>query len=122
MKGTRAAVASHLPVHPRVFAVLLSLAEGPSHGYAIKSLVEERSEGAIVLDPGSLYRRLSALLEEGLVEETERPKEADGDDPRRRYYRLTKLGREVAAAEARRLQKQLALGSSRRLLAGKADG
>lgn len=92
----------HLPLKPVVFHVLLALAEGELHGYGVIQAVRERSEGRIQLQTGPFYRHLRKLMDGGLVEEaTSRP--AD-DDPRRgAYYRLTALGREVLAAEARRL-------------------
>ncbi|HVS16428.1 MAG TPA: PadR family transcriptional regulator [Thermoanaerobaculia bacterium] len=109
---------SHLPLNPRVFALLLALADGPAHGYAIKVAVEERSR-SLRLDAGSLYRHLSRLVEDGLVEECDPPR-GEQPDARRRYYRLTGFGRRVLAAEARRLDDLVALARSRRLLDGRS--
>lgn len=91
-----------LPLKPVVFHILLALAENDLHGYGVIQAVRERSEGRIDLQTGPFYRHLGKLMDAGLVEESDfRP--AD-DDPRRgAYYRLTSLGREVLAAEARRL-------------------
>lgn len=92
----------HLPLKPVVFHILLALAERDLHGYGVIQAVRERSEGRIHLQTGPFYRHLGRLMDAGMVEESEfRPPE---DDPRRgAYYRLTPLGREVVAAEAKRL-------------------
>ncbi|HVS65015.1 MAG TPA: PadR family transcriptional regulator [Thermoanaerobaculia bacterium] len=110
---------AHLPLNPRVFALLLALSEGPAHGYAMKQAAEERAQGSLRLDAGSLYRHLSRLVDDGLVEECEQPPETDAD-ARRRYYQLTALGREVLAAEAARLEDLVELARSRRLLGGRS--
>lgn len=91
-----------LPLAPVWFEILLALAGGDLHGYAVMQEVARRSEGTVTLHPGSLYRALARLLEDALIEELEnRP--ADRDDERRRYYRLTPLGRAVARVETTRL-------------------
>jgi len=92
-----------LPLHPRVFMVLLALSEGPAHGYAIKKGVEHRSNRQVVLDAGALYRSIARLVDDRLIEETDEPPGVTSEDARRRYYRLTGLGRSVLAAEATRL-------------------
>jgi DNA-binding PadR family transcriptional regulator len=89
----------------------MALAAGDRHGYEIMQEVERRSEGRIVLHPGTLYRALARLLDQQLLEELEAP---PGDaDPRRRYYRLTPLGRAVVRAEVERLAGQVS--AARRL-------
>src|SRR5687768_8039236 len=94
---------AYLPLPPATFHILLALADGERHGYAIMKEVAARSDGTVRLGPGTLYGSLKRLLEAGLVEEGgERPNTAM-DDERRRYYRLTQLGLSVARAEARRL-------------------
>ena len=98
---------SQLPLNPRVFAILVSLLEAPAHGYRIRQDVEERSHGTIVLDPGSLYRTIAKLLDDGVIEEVDTPKGEVSDDPRRRYYGVTAFGRDLAAAEAARLRSLL---------------
>ena len=98
----------HLPLNPRVFALLAALLEAPAHGYRIKQAVEERSGGTVMLDPGSLYRMVAKLLEEGLIEEVSPPPEEAEGDARRRYYGVTPLGRRIMAAEAGRLRRLLA--------------
>jgi len=103
-----------LPLTPVVFEMLLALASADQHGYTVMQEVERRTDGRIVLHPGTLYRALGRLLDTGLIEELdERP---DEDDERRRYYRLTPLGRAVARAEADRLAAQVT--AARRLLRG----
>jgi DNA-binding PadR family transcriptional regulator len=94
---------SFLPLKPDLFHILLVLAEEERHGYGIMKAVEETTRGEIRLEPSPLYRRLKRFLEAGIVEEgTGGPSAALGDN-RRRYYRLTPFGREVAAAEAARV-------------------
>ncbi len=97
-----------LPLPGDTFDVLVSLADEDRHGYAILQEIAERTDGRIRLSPSTLYAVIKRLLELDLIEElTERPDPAH-DDERRRYYRLTTLGRRVARAEAARLTRQLA--------------
>ena len=99
---------AHLPLKPVVFHVLLALAERESHGYGVIQLVRERSEGRIRLETGPFYRHLRKLLDEGLVEESER-RPTEDDARRGAYYRLTRFGREVITAESRRLARLVSL-------------
>jgi DNA-binding PadR family transcriptional regulator len=92
-----------IPLTPQVFHILLSLADGERHGYAIMQEAQERSGGLVRLGPGTLYGAIKRLLEQGLLEESEERPAPDADDSRRRYYRLTPFGRSVLAAEADRL-------------------
>jgi DNA-binding PadR family transcriptional regulator len=97
-----------LPLPGDTFDVLVSLADEDRHGYAILQEIAERTDGRIRLSPSTLYSVVRRLLESGLIEElSERPDPAH-DDERRRYYRLTALGRRVAQAEAARLTRLLA--------------
>lgn len=92
-----------LPLQPATFHILLALADGERHGYGIIQDVAARTNGSLRLSPGTLYRSIQRMLEQGLIVEVkERPAGVD-DDERRRYYRITALGRLVAEAEARRL-------------------
>ena len=91
-----------LPLPQAQFHVLVALTEGERHGYAIMKAVEKSSNGIVRLGPASLYGSLKRLVEQGLAEESERHTRPT-DDERRRYYRLTGLGRRVLAAEADRL-------------------
>ena len=107
-----------LPLTPVVFEILLALSEGEQHGYAVMLEVERRSGGTVTLHPGSLYRALNRLLESSLIEELDERPDPENDDERRRYYRLTPLGGDVARAEATRLESQVASARARRLLKG----
>ena len=107
-----------LPLTPVAFEVLLSLADGPRHGYSILQEVESRSAGAIVLHAGTLYRALARLLESELIDELDAPPDRRNDDERRRYYRLTARGIAVASAEMRRLERTLAAARASALLKG----
>ena len=93
-----------LPLKPNWFHVLLSLANGEQHGYGIMQEVLERTNGKVRLWPATLYGTLERLLDAGLIAEANRRPPADEDDARRRYYRLTALGRRVLAAESMRLE------------------
>jgi DNA-binding PadR family transcriptional regulator len=103
---------SRLPLTPLAFDILLSLAEGDRHGYAILQDAEQRLGGLLPLRTGTLYRALARLLDDGLISEVEA---APGSDERRRNYHLTPLGRQVAQAEARRLAAQLATARAHKL-------
>ena len=91
-----------LPVPPAVFHILIALGEGEKHGYAVMQEVAERTGGKVRMSPGTLYGSIRKMLDDGLIEELFR-RGAQADDERRRYYRVTKFGRAVAAAEAERL-------------------
>jgi DNA-binding PadR family transcriptional regulator len=94
-------VDSWLPLSPAVLHILLSLAGEDRHGYAIMTEVARQSAGRCKIGPGTLYDNLDKLLNQGLVEEQQR--RLENDDPRRKYYRLTRLGRSVLRAETDRL-------------------
>jgi DNA-binding PadR family transcriptional regulator len=97
----------HLPLTPVSFQILVALADGEKHGYAILKEVARRTQGKVRLRAGTLYTALARLVDDGLVEESpERPDPAL-DDERRRYYRLSRHGRAVVAAEAERLAEDL---------------
>src|SRR2546423_303299 len=91
-----------LPLSAPVLHILLALAEGEAHGYAIMQDVAQRSEGVVRLGPGTLYGAIGRMLEDGLIEESQDRPDPALDDSRRRYYRLTHYGSEVLAAETRR--------------------
>jgi DNA-binding PadR family transcriptional regulator len=95
---------THLPLKGAWYHILLAIAGGEQHGYAIRKRVEELSEGKVRLWPTTLYGSIRQLTEDGIIEETDAPPVPDDDDPRRRYYRLTPLGIEVLEAETTRLE------------------
>ena len=108
-----------LPLKPIVFQVLLSLLDGERHGYAIVQDIAERSSARLQIEPGNLYRTLRFMLDEELIDESARRPAPDADDERRRYYRITKFGQRVAAAEAARLVELVADARARHLLKGR---
>jgi DNA-binding PadR family transcriptional regulator len=119
---SRADVTGELPLTPGVFHILLALADQDRHGYAIILDVAERTDGELRLGTGTLYTAIARLLERRLIEESdERPGE-DEDDERRRYYRLTALGREVANAAAGRLAGLLRMARARGITGAVAEG
>jgi DNA-binding PadR family transcriptional regulator len=102
---------------PAVFNVLLALADGEKHGYAILKEVAAHTAGEVQLSTGTLYGIIKRLLEDGLVEEVTARPAIPGDDQRRRYYRLTPAGRTLAIEEAHRLERLVARARSKRLFA-----
>jgi DNA-binding PadR family transcriptional regulator len=95
---------SYLPLTPAVLDIMVALGEEEMHGYAIMQEVRRRTAGKRRLAPGTLYRSLKQMEERGWVVEAEERPEPSLDDERRRYYRLTGLGRKVAMAELERLE------------------
>lgn len=106
----------HLPLTPAVFHVLVALADGECHGYAIMQEVERTTGGRVAMGPGTLYGTIKRLRAAGLIAESDERPDPEIDDSRRRYYRLTGLGRRVAAAEADRLAAAVADARAKRLL------
>lgn len=102
-----------LPLSPPVYHVLLALADDTLHGYGMMQAFDELSGGGEHLLPGTLYATLARMVETGLIEETDPPEV--GADARRRYYRATRFGRRVAAAETARMSHLVELARSRRL-------
>ena len=99
---------SFLPLPRDTFQILVSLADRERHGYSVMQDVAERTDGTLRLSPSSLYAAIKRLLSQGLIEELQERPDPANDDERRRYYRLTRIGRKVAMAEARRLERLLA--------------
>ena len=97
------AVQAFLPLPAATFHILMALADGDRHGYAIILEVADRTDGKLRLSPGTLYRSIQRMLEQGLITEPRTRPAPELDDERRRYYRITQLGRAVARAEAERL-------------------
>jgi DNA-binding PadR family transcriptional regulator len=109
---------SLLPLTPPVFHILLALAEEERHGYGIMQDVAWQTNNALQLGPGTLYGCLKRMLAAGLVEESDERPDPKMDDQRRRYYRMTALGRRVVRAEAERLAGAVTAARARRLFAG----
>src|SRR5579864_871286 len=101
---------------PAMFQVLLALGDGEKHGYAILKEVEEQTKGHVRLSTGTLYAMIKRLLSEGIIAECRNRPPAEEDDQRRRYYHLTSLGRQVAIAEAERMEQMIATAREKHLL------
>ena len=107
-----------LPLTPAVFHILLALADGEKHGYAIKQEVEEVSEGQVSMGPGTLYGSIKRMIKAGLIEETDERPDPEMDDERRRYYQLTDFGGKVLRLEANRLMALVTLAQRKQVLGG----
>jgi len=106
---------SFLPLTAAMFHILLALADGEKHGYAILKEVARRTEDKVRLSAGTLYGNLSRLERAGLIAESEVRPDLVLDDERRRYYLLTEFGREVAVAEAERMEEALGQAHAKKL-------
>ena len=102
------------PMRTPVFHILLALAREDLHGLGIAQSVDEATEGAVRLGPGTLYRSLKEMTRDGLIAEIEAPHA--GDDPRRRYLRITESGRDAVRAEALRLERVVQVARDARVL------
>lgn len=109
-----------LPLPAAAFHILLALADGDRHGYAIIQEVAARTDGRTTLSAGTLYRSIARMLEQGLIVEADERPAPEMDDERRRYYRITRFGVQVARAEAHRLATLVRLARGRGLAPGKA--
>jgi DNA-binding PadR family transcriptional regulator len=108
--------AALLPLTPAMFQVLIALADGEKHGYAILKEVSRRTDGEVTLSAGTLYAIIRRFVQEGIISEAaERPDPAL-DDERRRYYGLTEFGRAVARAEAARMEGVLDMARAKHLI------
>jgi DNA-binding PadR family transcriptional regulator len=116
MANTSAEQLPYQPLTPAAFHILLSLADGEKHGYAIMQEVEVISEGQVKLGPGILYGTIKRLVEDGLIQESEQRPDPSMDDQRRRYYHLTGEGRQELADEANRLANLVAQAQARQVL------
>ncbi len=110
-----------LPLTPAMFQIMLSLADGERHGYSILREIERNTDGQVKLGPTTLYRTIRQMLAAGMIEEAEERPDPALDDERRRYYRLTSFGRQVAQAEMRRLERLMTLARATSL-GGQASG
>jgi DNA-binding PadR family transcriptional regulator len=105
-----------LPLTPAVLHILLALAEGERHGYAIMQDVASSTQGQIRMGPGTLYGTIKRMIAADLIEESDERPDPRLDDERRRYYRLTPFGRKVLAAEVKRLSNVVSLARAKQLL------
>ena len=112
--------ASLLPLPNAAFHILLAVADEDRHGYAIIQDVAARTSGALKLSPGTLYRSIQRMLEQGLLVEPRQRPRPELDDERRRYYRITPFGRAVAEAESRRMSQLVRMARARGFAPGKA--
>jgi DNA-binding PadR family transcriptional regulator len=114
--GKKPSIESYLPLTPALFHVLLALADGEKHGYVISKEIARRTNNEVKLSTGTLYGIIKRLLDDSMIEESEERPDFSLDDQRRRYYRLTKLGKAVAEAEAERMERVLALARAKHVL------
>jgi DNA-binding PadR family transcriptional regulator len=112
-KSARIAPDDLLPLPSAVFHILLSLAEGERHGYALKREIARRTDGKLTLGAGVLYGSIAKMLDQGLIEESDDRPDPHLDDERRRYYRVTPFGRKVAEAEIARMRELVDLASAK---------
>jgi DNA-binding PadR family transcriptional regulator len=105
-----------LPLPVSEFQILLALADEERHGYAIRREVADRTDGDVQLGPGTLYAAIKRMVSSGFIEESDERPDPGLDDERRRYYRITSLGRRVAMAEARRMERLVGIARAKRLL------
>lgn len=108
--------AAQLPLSVPVFQILLTLCEGPRHGYAILADIRARTDTEVELGAGTLYAAIKRMLEAEMIEEIDPPRQQMASDSRRRFYRITPYGRRVAKAEAARLQRLTLLAQDRKLI------
>ena len=107
---------SHQPLTPALFHVLLALADGEKHGYAILKEVKRRTGGRVRLSAGTLYAIIKRCLADGWIAESDERPDPALDDERRRYYRLSECGRRAAVAEAERLEEVVGMARDKHLL------
>ena len=116
MKARQPEPQTLLPLPVSEFQILLALADEERHGYAIRREVAERTDGEVQLGPGTLYGSIKRMVNSGLIAESDERPDPDLDDERRRYYRITPLGRKAAVAEARRMERLVGIARAKRLL------
>ncbi len=107
-----------LPLTPAVFNILLALADGEKHGYAIMQEIESQTGGTMRMGPGTLYGSIQRMLKDNLIAEAQKQVEPVHGEERRRYYRLTGFGQRVLEVETRRLEQQVRVAHSKRVIPG----
>lgn len=110
-------ISSFLPLKPTTFYILLALADEERHGYGIMKEIDRITSGSVKMGPGTLYGTIKRLLADGLIAESDSRPTPELDDERRRYYRLTKLGRQVMTKEAESLAEILEVAIAKQVLA-----
>lgn len=105
-----------IPLTPAVFNILLALADREKHGYGIMLEVEDNTNGQVLMGPGTLYGSIKRMLKAGLIEESDERADLEMDDQRRKYYRLTDLGRRTLHMEAERLASQVMIAKAKNVL------
>lgn len=118
MSQTKMSPEALLPLTPAVFHILLALADGEKHGYAIMQEVEQISDGTVNMGPGTLYGSIKRMLKAGLIEETDERPDPEIDHQQRRYYQLSDLGEQVLRAEAIRLETVVRAARNKKILGG----
>jgi DNA-binding PadR family transcriptional regulator len=112
-KSNSNAAVDMTPLPAAVFHILLCLADGERHGYALKREIAKRTNGKLTLGPGVLYGSIAKMIDQGLIEESDDRPDPHLDDERRRYYRITPFGKKVAHAETARMRDLVALAAAR---------
>ncbi len=107
---------TRIPLTQSIYHILLALGDGEMHGYAIMQSLSEKTGGRETILPGTLYASLVRMVDEGMVEEQDPPEDDYSGGPKRRYYKRTDLGREVASAESERLQVLLSMAAEQDIL------
>ena len=118
MSQTKQSPEDMLPVTPAVFHILLALANGEKHGYAIMQEVEEISAGTVNMGPGTLYGSIKRMLKAELIEEADERPDPEMDHQQRRYYKLTNFGERVLRAESIRLEALVRAARAKQVLGG----
>jgi len=116
MTETKQTPENLLPLTPAVFNILLALADSEKHGYGIMLEVEANTNGQVLMGPGTLYGSIKRMLKAGLIEESDERADPEMDDQRRKYYRLTNLGRRALRMEAERLASQVMIAKTKNVL------
>jgi DNA-binding PadR family transcriptional regulator len=122
MTANKGQALSFLPLTPAVFHLLLALCDSDRHGYGIAKEVADRTGGRVRMGPGTIYGTLNRMRDAGLVEEHAPDSDTRPGDERRRYYRITSLGRTVARAEARRLAELVDIARDKALISRRKAG